>query len=282
MTKRALGKGLGAIIQHPVETLEQVVNIPVEKIKANVYQPRRKFDRERFEELVDSVKEKGILNPITVRKAGDGYELIAGERRYRAAKQLKMDKIFAIIKTANNEESLELALIENLQREDLNPIDEADGYKKLMDSFGLTQELVAQKVGKNRATVANILRLLSLPSKLRKYLENGELTLGHAKVILGIKNPQRQIETGEKAVRGGMSVRQLEEFINAKSQARDAAGQKTQKEIPSHIKHLENKLREVLKTKVKIKDRKSKGRIEIEYYSLDELDRILEFFGIEK
>ncbi|MBN2190715.1 MAG: ParB/RepB/Spo0J family partition protein [Candidatus Aureabacteria bacterium] len=281
MAKKALGKGLGAIIQHPAETSEQVVNIPVEKIKANVYQPRRKFDQKRFEELVDSIKEKGILNPITVRKAGDGYELIAGERRYRAAKQLNMDKIFAIVKIANNEESLELALIENLQREDLNPIEEADGYKKLMDSFGLTQELVAQKVGKNRASVANILRLLSLPLKLRKYLEDGSLTLGHAKVILGIKNPQRQLETGEKAVREGMSVRQLEVFINEKAQP-GIAKVKISKESPSHIKDLENRLREALKTKVKIKDRKNKGRIEIEYYSLDELDRILEFFDVEK
>ncbi len=282
MAKKALGKGLGAIIQHPVETSEQVVHIPVEKIKANVYQPRRKFDQKRFAELVDSIKEKGILNPVTVRKAGDGYELIAGERRYRAAKQLNMDKIFAIVKTANNEESLELALIENLQREDLNPVEEAEGYKKLMDSFGLTQDLVAQKVGKNRVTVANILRLLSLPVKLRKYLEDGELTPGHAKVILGIKNPQRQVETGEKAVKEGMSVRQLEEFIGEKSQVPGVAKGKTSKETPSHIKHLEDRLREALKTKVKIKDRKNKGRIEIEYYSLDELDRILEFFDVGK
>ena len=280
MAKKALGKGLRAIIQHPVEAPEQVINIPVDKIKVNVYQPRRNFDSERFKELVDSVREKGILNPITVRKAGEGYELIAGERRYRAAKTLKMDKILAIVKTANNEESLELALIENLQREDLNPIEEAEGYKSLMDNFGLTQQLVAQRVGKNRTTVANILRILSLPAKVKNYIEKGELSFGHAKVLLGINSAQRQIEVCQKVVNTGISVRELEKLVLLVS----AKGPAKKKEIKgfSQVKKIEGQLQHALGTKVTLKDRGSKGKIEIEYYSLDDLDRILEYFKIEK
>ncbi|MEA3346864.1 MAG: ParB/RepB/Spo0J family partition protein [Candidatus Auribacterota bacterium] len=280
MTKKALGKGLGAIIQHPVEATEQVVNIPVDKIKVNVYQPRRKFDNERFKELVDSVREKGILNPVIVRKAGSGYELIAGERRYRAAKTLEMDKILAIVKTANNEESLELALIENLQREDLNPIEEAEGYKSLMDNFGLTQQLVAQRVGKNRTTVANILRILFLPTKVKSYIEKGELSFGHAKVLLGVKSSQKQIEVCQKIVKTGISVRELEKLLLLVSKKRPAK-QKGRKRF-SQVKKIEDQLQHVLGTKVTLKNRGSKGKIEIEYYSLDDLDRILEYFKIEK
>ncbi len=280
MAKKALGRGLGAIIQHPVEAAEQVVNIPVDKIKANVYQPRRKFDNERFRELVDSVREKGILNPVTVRKAGGGYELIAGERRYRAAKTLKMDKILAIVRTANNEESLELALIENLQREDLNPIEEAEGYKSLMDNFGLTQQLVAQRVGKNRATVANILRILSLPAKVKNYIEQGELSFGHAKVLLGVNGAQKQIEVCQKAVNSGISVRELEKLLLPELDKTPAKKKETTGF--SQSKRIEDQLQHILGTKVRLKGRGSKGKIEIEYYSLSDLDRILEYFKIEQ
>ena len=286
MTKQALGRGLSALIpgiKKETETIEKtggVTEIGLDKIKQGKYQPRTDFNDVSQKELISSIKEKGVIQPILVRPSDEGYELIAGERRFRAARALGLENIPAIIKTVSNEEALELSLIENIQREELNPVEEAKAYKRLIDEFELTQEMVGEKVGKDRTSIANSLRLLNLPLDIQDKLISGEISVGHAKVILGLENPSDQKIAVEHIIKNGLSVRDTETYVaNIKE---PPVHKRRMAYKDPHVIAMEEHIQRVLGTQVKICQGKKKGKIEIAYYSQEDLQRILEFFGIEE
>lgn len=268
--KTALGKGLDALLP---DKGENIINIEVSKILPGKQQPRKVFNEEALKELSASIKEKGVLQPILVSRTGDGsFNLIAGERRWRASVQAGLKKIPAIVKNVDSRDSLEMALIENIQREQLNPIETAEGFNTLMQEFNLTQEELADKVGKERATVANYLRLLKLPVEIKDMIYTGKLSMGHARALLSIEGRNNQIEAARKVVRNGLSVREAE--LLAKKPANPV---KIRPERDPQIASLEEKLIRNLGTKVHIvQQNKKKGKIEIEYYSLEELNRLLD------
>ncbi len=283
MANKRLGKGLRALIPDvPLEESEERVNsiqeIEVRKIRPNPFQPRGNFDETALAELRDSIAEKGIIQPITVRRKDDGYELISGERRLRAVTQLEIERIPAyVLDVESDTEMLELSLIENIQREDLNPIDVARAYHTLLTECKLTQEQVSRRVGKERSTVANFLRLLKLPEPIQQSLVKGEINMGHGRALVAIEDRSLQMEIWEKAVKNNLSVREVERL----AQKGTKPGKKVQEksdEKPYFIVEAEDKLRAALGTQVRIKHGKKGGRIEIEYYSDDELERILEIF----
>jgi ParB family chromosome partitioning protein len=269
--KAALGKGLNALIP---EKGEEVLYLDVDRIMPGKQQPRRVFHEESLKELAASIKEKGVLQPVIVSRTGDGaFNLIAGERRWRASVLAGLKKIPALIKNVASKDSLEIALIENIQREDLNPIETAEAFNRLVKDFELTQEELAAKVGKERATVANYLRLLKLPDEIKTMLYNGSLSMGHARALLSVEGKTHQVETARKIVRGSLSVRETE--LLAKKILKPAKGGDKKKD--PQISSLEEKLIKHLGTKVHITHKGKKGgKIEIEYYSLDEFDRLLE------
>lgn len=278
----ALGKGLEALIpEFPKELIKperNLVHISTEKIKPNPYQPRGKFDKDKMEELILSIKEKGIIQPVVVRPVGDEFELVAGERRFLAAQKLNMERIPALVmEKLSKEEMLELSLIENLQREDLNPIDEARGYKRLLEECGLSQKDLSSKIGKDRSSIANTLRLLHLPQTIRTLIVNGQLSEGHARPILSLSNEKEQITLSKHIINHGLSVRQTEELVYGKKEK-----SKKGKLKRSHPKFLEieNTLKQFFGTKVNILHGKKRGRIEIEFYSDEDLSRILELLHI--
>lgn len=268
--KTALGKGLNALIP---EKGEEVLYLDVDRIMPGKQQPRRVFHEESLKELAASIKEKGVLQPIIVSRTGDGaFNLIAGERRWRASVLAGLKKIPALIKNVASKDSLEIALIENIQREDLNPIETAEAFNRLVKDFDLTQEDLAVRVGKERATVANYLRLLKLPDEIKTMLYNGSLSMGHARALLAVEGRTRQIEAARKIIKSSLSVRETE--LLAKNISKPPrSGDKKDPQIAS----LEEKLIKHLGTKVRISHKGKKGgKIEIEYYSLDEFDRLLE------
>jgi ParB family chromosome partitioning protein len=270
--KTALGKGLEALI--PAGGTDEIAHIDVERITASRQQPRKVFREETLKELAQSIKEKGIIQPVIVSRGGDGtFRLIAGERRWRAALLAGLKKIPAIIKDAAPSDSLEIALIENIQREDLSPIETANAFQSLLKEFQLTQEQLSERVGKERATVANYLRLLKLPDEVKALINEGRLTMGHARALAGIEDRKSQVEAALKIVSKGLSVREAEAL--AKRYASPPAS-KRQKSKDPQIESLEEGLRRSLGTKVRIRHRGKRGSIEIEYYSLDELQRILD------
>lgn len=278
MKKIVLGKGLDALIGDTVSLNNaravQVRMIPVGLITSNDYQPRKNFDKTSLEELKKSIEENGIIQPLLVRRAGEAYQLIAGERRLRAARALKMDQVPAIIKVVREKaELLELALIENIQREDLNPLERAESYRRLIKEFGLSQEQVADKVGKERSSVANTLRLLELEPEIKKLIVDRKISFGQAKVLLSLKTTTDRITAARKAVAQGLSVRELEKLVSRRK--RISGKVKFRIEKDPHLIEMEAQLREIIKTKVTIVPGKSgRGRIEIEYYNSTELDRI--------
>jgi ParB family chromosome partitioning protein len=280
MAKKALGRGLEALI--PKRLIEEkkgsAQQVPLSKIKPNPFQPRKVFRSEDLQELVQSVKERGILQPIVVRKKGDFWEIIAGERRFRAAQKLGMLTLPVIEVQASDVESLELALIENLQRADLSPLEEAEGYRRLQEEFSMTQEQIAHKVGKDRATVANAMRLLKLSPEVKAMLSSGELTAGHARVLASLPTPQEQYKWAERIVKQGFNVRDVEKWLqDQKGPTRKGKGNAKAKD--ANIAKLEENLRNWLGTKVTVKPQgRQKGTICFEYYSLDDLDRILNLF----
>jgi len=280
MVKKALGRGLEALI--PKKALEDRKGasqaIPLGKLKPNPYQPRKNFKAEELQDLIQSVKEKGILQPILVRKKGEFWEIIAGERRYRAAQKLGMLTVPAIEVQASEVEALELALIENLQRSDLSPLEEAEGYHRLQEEFQMTQEQIALKVGKDRATVANALRLLKLAPDVQAMLASGRLSAGHARVLAGLPTPQEQRRWAEKFVQQGLSVRDAEQWLQTqKGPTKKTKGAGNAKD--PNVAKLEENLRGWLGTKVSIRTKgKQKGTVCFEYYSLDDLDLILNLF----
>ncbi|OQX82979.1 hypothetical protein B6D60_11265 [candidate division KSB1 bacterium 4484_87] len=283
MANKRLGKGLRALIpdvpaEESEERVDSIREIEVRKIRPNPLQPRGIFDEAALTELRNSIAEKGIIQPITVRRKDDGFELISGERRLRAVSQLEIERIPAyVLDVESDEEMLELSLIENIQREDLNPIDVARAYNKLLTDCNLTQEQVSQRVGKERSTVANFLRLLKLPDPIQQSLMRGEINMGHGRALVAIEDKSMQMEIWEKAVKSNLSVREVERLAKQKIKP-DTKKQKIEDDKPYFIVEAEDKLRASLGTQVHIKHGKKGGRIEIEYYSDDELERILEIF----
>lgn len=267
--KTALGRGLESLIP---EKGEEVIYLDVSRIFPGEQQPRKSFKNEPLQELAVSIKEKGVLQPVIVTRTGDGtFRLVAGERRWRAAALAGLKKIPALIRNIASRDSLEIALIENIQREDLNPIEAAEAFSRLITDFNLTQEDLSEKVGKDRATIANYLRLLKLPDEIKALILNGSLSMGHAKALLGVEGKANQMEAARKIVRKKLSVREAE-LLSSKTQAPAKARPVKDAQISS----LEEKLIRVLGTKVRILNKGKRGKIEIEYYSLEELDRLLD------
>ncbi|MDZ7270208.1 MAG: ParB/RepB/Spo0J family partition protein [candidate division KSB1 bacterium] len=277
--KPALGKGLRALIPEIPPGDEQSVaaiqDVAVESVLPNPFQPREHFDAQALEELKASIAEKGLVQPITVRRFDGRYQLIAGERRLRAVRELGLPTIPAyVLEVQSDEEMLELSIIENIHREDLNPLEVARGYQRLIDECHLTQEEVAQKVGKDRSTVANFLRLLKLPRRIQESLANGELSMGHARALLALNNSEDQIRIWQQTVKHALSVRKVEELVRGALQG-PRLPKVPQKELPPQVREMENRLRHALATQVHIKPRGRRGIIEIEYYSDDDLDRLI-------
>lgn len=274
-TRKALGKGLGALLPDQGKMLPRVMEIPLNQIVRNRYQPRLSFDDESIKELAASIKENGVIQPVLLHKVEEGYELIAGERRYRAAKLLGMSAISAIVKSIQRVEALELAIIENIQREDLNPVEQAKAFKMLMDEFSLTQEQVAKKVGKERSTVANFLRILKLPEEIQRDVESGRLTMGHARALLACPSEIAMMEMRSRIFSLGLNVRDAEAQTRKKVRA---SREKTPKN--PFIRDAEENLQKKLSTKVVIKgDKKGRGVVAVSYYSQEDLERLLEIFG---
>ncbi|MBI4824367.1 MAG: ParB/RepB/Spo0J family partition protein [Nitrospirae bacterium] len=270
--KMALGKGLDALIP---KSKEEIVLLDIERILPGKEQPRRIFREETLKELALSIKEKGVLQPVIVSRTGDGsFGIIAGERRLRASRLAGIKKIPAMIRDTTPEDSLEVALIENIQREDLGPIETAQAFQKLMKDFNLTQEQLSEKVGKERATVANYLRLLKLPEEVKALINDDKLSMGHARAILSLDERQTQINAAKTILKKGLSVREAEVLIKRLSSDRKPF-RKTAPRDPQ-ISSLEEKLIRSLGTKVRLRHKGKRGSIEIEYYSLDELDRLLD------
>lgn len=270
--KTALGKGLESLLP---EKSQEVINIDITRIIPGEQQPRKVFRDAALQELAASIKEKGVLQPIIVSRTGDGtFRLIAGERRWRATALAGLKKIPAMVKDVASADSLEIALIENIQREDLNPVETAEAFHRLMKDFNLTQEDLSAKVGKERATVANYLRLLKLPDEIKRLVNEGSLSMGHARALLSIEGKANQVEAARKVIHKGLSVRETETLA-----AKEGAGTRkktTHRKKDPQIESLQEKLIRSLGTKVRIHHKGKKGKIEIEYYSLDELDRLLD------
>jgi ParB family chromosome partitioning protein len=306
MAKPGLGRGLGALlggspIAKPPGTIpatiatipasapaldnrERVQRVPLTRIRACPFQPRKEFSAETLRELADSIKEQGIVQPLIVRELNGHLELIAGERRWRAAQLLGLSEVPVIVREADDRAVLELALIENLQRENLNPMEEAQGYAQLIQQFQLKQDEVASKVGKSRAAVANSLRLLKLGLPIQDFIRHGQLSVGHAKVILGLSDEKHQKLAADRILKDCLNVRQAEVLI-AKLQAREPQNGSKPGLTPltkdTHVADLENRLRERLGTKVHLRYAQGKGALEIAFFSDDELDRVLEILGVK-
>jgi len=276
MQKKALGRGLETLIPTAPrsgarEERSEIVEIPLQALSANPYQPRRSFGDQALQELADSVKLKGIIQPVLVRRLGDGrYELIAGERRYRAARLAGLHKIPAVVRPVTDAESMEMALIENLQRKDLNAMEAARAYQRLMKEFGLTQDEMAGRLGKDRSSIANTVRLTSLHAEIQTWVEEEQLSLGHAKVLVAIKDPDRQVTLARQAVKGGLSVRELERIANKASRPRTHLPQ------TAHATALEDRLKRRFGTQVVLMQGKVGGKIVLSYYSSEDLEWILD------
>ena len=274
MVKRGLGKGLEALIPK-VEQKEKglVIEIDIESITPNLFQPRKNFDKEKMEELKGSIKKHGIIQPIVVRKMANGYEIVVGERRLKAAKEIGLKRIPAIIKSINNEKSLEIALVENIQREDLNPVEQANAFKRLIDEFKLTQQELAEATGKSRALVTNTIRLLKLNPAIQKNISEGKISFGHAKLLLSIEDEEVQKAVCDRIIANDLSVRDTERLIKNIEKV-----QKKQFKVKNitieRFPEVEGKLRDILGTKISILYDGKKGNISIEFYSKEDLRRI--------
>lgn len=325
MSKSALGRGLGALLGGPLtppapaaspnqpaagpapregtpaaatpredtqpaavaDSRERVQKVPLDKIRPSALQPRKQFSDESLRELADSIREQGIVQPLIVRPRGDTFELIAGERRWRAAQLLSLGEVPVIAREADDRTVLELALIENLQRENLNPIEEAQGYSQLANQFDLTQEQISGKVGKSRAVVANALRLLKLPRTIQDFVRQGQLSTGHAKVILGLADEKGQTLAAQRVVEESLNVRQTEALV-AKillPREKEPASRSATSAAPAgdpHVTDLEGQLRDMFATKVKLNYAQGKGSLEISFFSDAELERILQILGVSR
>lgn len=276
--KAGLGRGLDALIPSEVEETElsDYLQVPVAQIRPNPDQPRSRFDDESLAELAASMKEVGVLQPIVVTRTEDGFVLIAGERRWRAAKQAGLDLIPAVVRGSDGDSTLVEALVENVQRRDLTPLEEAHAYKQLLEDYGMTQDQVAGRVGKSRPTVSNTLRLLQLPGPIQTMIDSGALSAGHARTLIGLDDSRYAIHLAEKAAGEGWSVRQLEQAVRTRREmAEKPDGRPKVRQIrPVEIIELEKRLSDHLDARVKINYTNEKGRVEIRFGSLEELERI--------
>jgi len=282
VSRKALGKGLDAIIPDlkagGLEVKGHVVEIDVDEIGPSPYQPRSSMSDESLEDLRQSVAEKGVLQPVIVRRHAGAFQLVAGERRWRAAKLAGLGTVPAVVMRVSDSEALEIALVENLQREDLNAVDEARGYRELLMRFSLTHEDLARRIGKSRATITNSLRLLNLPDEVKRGLEEGRITVGHARALLGVEDPRQIVGIYRSVLHRGLSVRQVEAMVRRKLR-----GKAKRKPVPARtapeLAGVEDRLMRKLGTRVRIVDRGGHGKIEIEFYSMDDLGRIIEAMG---
>ena len=280
MTRKALGKGINALIPDfeigtaSTGAQDGLQELMIDEIVTNRYQPRKIFKEEALQDLADSIRENGVIQPIVVQKKEDKYELICGERRWRSAQKAGLKKIPVVVREATNTESLQIALIENIHRQDLNPIEEAQAYQQLVEEFGLTQESVAQRVGKKRATVANYLRLLKLSRPIQEDLISGELTMGHARALLALENAQDMETVRREITKKAMNVRQVESFIQKLKNRDQTRSPKKQVQKDIYIKEMENVLQRHFGTTVEIEPAAKGGKLSIHYYSNDDLSRI--------
>ncbi|SDZ65167.1 chromosome partitioning protein, ParB family [Evansella caseinilytica] len=271
---RGLGKGINALFPEANAKEENVQDIKLKELRPNPYQPRKVFEPEAIEELRISIEQHGILQPLIVRKSIKGYEIVVGERRYRAAKEAKLDVVPAVVRELTEEQMMEIALIENLQREDLNPLEEAKAYQKLMEHLQVTQEELSKKLGKSRPHIANHVRLLQLPQLAQEFIAEGKLSMGHGRALLGLKRKEQIPNTIQKIINEKLSVRQLEELVQKlnKNVSRET---NQKKPVSPFLRESESRLKEYFGTNVHIKKGKKKGKIEIEFFSDDDLERIL-------
>lgn len=288
--KRGLGRGLAALISDEVDVKEGknqenlIVEININLIKPNKYQPRIDFDKDKLLDLTNSIKNHGIIQPIIVRKIEDkedNYEIVAGERRWRASKLAGLYNMPCIVKDLDSELSSKYALIENIQREDLNPVEEGKAYKQLIDKYELTQEQLAKEVGKSRSYITNSIRLLNLNKEVLKYIYDGKISLGHGKVLLAMKDKKDQLLIANKIIEENLNIRQIEDIIKNKQPEKVETKDKKKRNKDPHIIALEDNLMSILGTKVNLITGRKKGKIEIEYYGLEDLDRILDILKNE-
>ncbi|WP_226582297.1 ParB/RepB/Spo0J family partition protein [Halobacillus litoralis] len=277
---RRLGKGLDSLFTGSIEE-DQLQEIAVKDCRPNPYQPRKQFDEEALLGLQQSIEEHGILQPLIVRKSIKGYEIVAGERRFRAAQKAKLEQVPALVKELTDEQMMEIGLLENLQREDLSPIEEARSYEQLMKELNITQEILSHRLGKSRSHIANLIRLLALPVEVTRKINEGKLSMGHGRALLGVKSREEQLKLVERIEKESLNVRQVERLINEMNQKKE---KKKDKSSPKDIflKEREENLRSSLGTGVKIHKGKRKGKIEIEFTNEEDLERILQFFHNEK
>lgn len=281
MSKKGLGRGLQALIPAPEVQDQGVREILLERIESNPRQPRRQFDSAKLQELAESISAHGVVQPIVLRSKGpDRFEIVAGERRFRACQLAGLKTVPALVRECSDAEMAEIALLENIQREDLNPIEEANACRSLIEEYGFTQESLASRIGKSRPFVANLLRLLTLPVQAQRYLAEGKISVGHAKVLLALEDKSLLMLAVEKVVRSGLSVRETEALVKSILDKTQPEQQKEktpkQEEVDPIVAQIEDRLRGLLRTQVKIKVSGAKGKIEIEYYSKEELNQIVD------
>jgi len=281
MGERKLGRGLDALLGSPMPRDGEVVaRIPLDQLRPGAHQPRKAFDEAQLQELAASIKQSGVLQPILVRPAALGYEVVAGERRLRAARAAGLTEIPALIRHYTDDEVLVSSLVENIQRQDLNAIDRAQAYRRLVQHLGASQEEVARRLGLDRSSLANFLRLLELPPEIQELVRGGALGMGHARAILGLADEGDRLRLAERAIREELSVRAIEAAVQASPASRPS--RRTQPRKTPQVAALESELRELLGTKVTIQDRRGRGRIQIEYYSPDEFERLLGLLRTER
>lgn len=284
--KGGLGKGLSALIKDSSQekedvreqkTSNEVILIDINKIAPNPHQPRKRFDDDKIQELADSIQQHGVIQPITVRSIENGYEIIAGERRWRASRRAGLKEVPCLIENYTEQDNLLVALIENLQREDLNPMEESIAYQHMISNYSFTQDGIAKNVGKSRPYVANILRLQKLPKIIQEMISSGELSAGHARTLLALEDAALQISLAEKIVKDGLSVRQVETLIKEKTEEKQEKNpEKSEKTKHSIFQEIESDIKDIIGTKVKIKEKNNKGTIQLSFYSKDELERLIE------
>ena len=289
--KRGLGRGLNALINTGSDTENNKENtkenheykevfINISLVEPNRNQPRKEFDKESLSELANSIKQYGILQPIIVQKNGDMYEIIAGERRWRAAKEVGLTEVPVIVRDYDKQKVMEISIIENIQREDLNPIEEAMAYQSLMEEYGLKHDELAEKVSKNRSTITNSMRLLKLSKNIQQMLIDGKISTGHAKVLLSVEDINEQEKIAQELIDKSLSVRELEKLVKKYTKPRKKKDDKDDKDYSLFYREYEDRLKDILGTKVQINTKdKNKGRIEIDYYSAAELERIVELLN---
>lgn len=283
MTKKGLGKGLGALISEASTDSNKekgVLELGINEIEPNIDQPRKSFDEKALIQLSESIKVHGIVQPIIVKKEDDIYRIVAGERRWRAARLLDIKKVPVIVRDFSNKQVMEIALIENIQREDLNPIEEAEAYNRLLTDHNMTQEEISNSIGKSRPAIANSLRLLTLSESIKKFLISGQISSGHARALLSLENSEEQEIICKEIIEKNMNVRETEKLVrNIKNKNKNTKKKVVNKESDYEFEKVEENLQNILGTKVKIINNNKKGKIMIEYYSKEELNRLIELIG---